>query len=102
MYTTALNSYRCKHHLHLPLSEDCRLAQREVHRGARHSHRSARLDGHSLGGSLWLAVCVYLWVGSDHHGLLLLISERQGPPAPSRWMILLSISIPTAVSIWTC
>lgn len=95
-------SYRCNLHLHLSLSENCRLALWEVDRGGRYSHRCARLDWHSLGSSLWLTMRLYLWVRSDHHGLLLVISERQGPPTPGRWMILLPvISIPAAVRITT-
>lgn len=76
-------------HLHLSLSENCRLALWEVYRRGRYSHRCAGLDRYSLGGSLWLAVRLYLWIWSDHHGFLLVISERQGPPTPSRWVILL-------------
>lgn len=89
-------------YLHLSLGEDCRLALWEVDRGSRYSHRCARLDGHGLWSSLWLAERLYLWVRSDHHGLLLVISERQASPAPSMGVILVPVvSIPTAVSICT-
>lgn len=90
------------HHLHLSLSEDCRLALWEVDRGGRYSHRCARLDGYGLGGSLCLAMSLYLWIRSDHHGFLLVISESHGSPASGRWMILLPMfSIPAAVRLST-
>lgn len=91
----------CSFHLHLSLSEDCRLTLCEVDRGSGYSHRW--LDGNSLGGSLWLAVCLHLWIGSNHHGILLVISKRQGSSSSSRWMILLAVfSISSAVCISPC
>lgn len=89
-------------HLHLSLSEDCRLPLCVVYRGGRYSYRCARLDGHSLGSRLCLDMCLYLWVRPDHHSLLFVISKRQGSPTAGRWVVLLPmISIPIAVPIWS-
>lgn len=87
-------------HLHLALGEDGRLALGQVDSRGGDSHRGARLDGDSLGSCLCLAVCLDLRVRSDHHGLLLIVSEGQGSPAPGRWEVLLCmVSVPAAVCV---
>lgn len=95
---------RLQDSLHLSLGEDSRLTLREVDRGGGHGHRRTGLDRDGLGGGLWLAKRLHLWVGSDHHGLLLVISERRwSPSASSCWrVILLAVfSIAAAVGFST-
>lgn len=95
-------SRRKAHHLHLSLGEDSRLTLWQVDGGSSYSHRCAGLDGDCLGDGLRLAVRLYLWIRSDHHGVLLVISERCRSPASSWRMILLAMfSIPAAVCFST-